>query len=203
MSYFFLLLFVFSAIFPPAVSFGGALRTRAKSDLINLVTSGAPEDRVLSAVRSVERLSFGGATLASPLLPGNWLMVWTTSGSIAGRNRIPILQTRTPPEQLIDVENGRVVNAETVLGVRNAVEASIMPASKNKVNVQFERFRIGPLAFAAPESLKGTLSVSYLDEDMRVSRGDQGNVFVLLRESNERKAADAAWDGWRTSWPDE
>jgi len=51
--------------------------------------------------------------------------------------------------------------------------------------------------------LKGTLSVSYLDEDMRVSRGDRGNVFVLLRESNERKAADAAWDGWRTSWPDE
>mmetsp|Transcript_27538 Transcript_27538/g.61176 ORF Transcript_27538/g.61176 Transcript_27538/m.61176 type:complete len:204 (-) Transcript_27538:28-639(-) len=183
-----------------ADAFIGALRSRAKDNLINLVTSGAPDNKVLSALEGVERLSLGSATLSNPLLPGNWLMVWTTSESIAGKSRPAYLQTNTPPEQLIDTENGRALNAEKVLGIRNSVEAELTPATRNKVKVQFKKFKVGPAGFAAPEGLKGELSVTYLDDEMRISRGDQGNVFILVRESNKRREADKIWREWRKSW---
>ena len=125
----------------------------------------------------------------------------TTSNSIAGKTRPKVFQTNTPPEQLIDVENGRAVNAENVLGIRNAVRADISPLTKNKVKVQFKEFSVGPISYKPEgDKFKGELSVSYLDEDMRISRGDQGNAFVLLRESTQRKEADRVWKGWKKSW---
>jgi hypothetical protein len=184
----------------PADAFVGALRSRAKAHLIDLVKSGASNDQVTRALEGVERLSLGDAKLSSPLLPGNWLMVWTTSDSIAGKSRAPLFQTPTPPEQLIDIENGRALNAEKVLGIVNSVQADITPVTKNKVNVQFKKFKIGPVGFNAPESFKGELSVTYLDDDMRISRGDKGNAFILLKESSSRKEANDIWKQWRKSW---
>lgn len=184
----------------PADAFVGSLRSRAKASLLDIVKSGASNDDVLAAVQSVERLSLGDAKLSSPLLPGNWLMVWTTSDSIAGKTRAPLFQTPTPPEQLIDIENGRALNAEKVLGIVNSVQADITPSTKNKVNVQFKKFKVGPVGFNAPEGLRGELSVTYLDDDMRISRGDKGNAFILLRESNSRDEANDIWKEWRKSW---
>jgi hypothetical protein len=179
-----------------------SLRSRAKADLLELVRNGAPNEQILRQVANVERLSLGEANLSNPLLPGNWLMVWTTSDSIAGKNRKPaFLQTQTPPEQLIDIENQKAVNAEYVLGIRNSVQAEITPATKNKVNVKFKKFQVGPISFSAPEDrFKGELSVSYLDDDMRISRGDLGNAFILLRESNSRQEANELWKAWQKSW---
>ena len=48
--------------------------------------------------------------------------------------------------------------------------------------------------------LLATQTTTYLDEELRISRGDKDNLFVLLRESNMREKADAVWDGWRQSW---
>merc|ERR1711908_195042 len=96
---------------------------------------------------------------------------------------------------------GRALNLERVLGVANAVEISLAPVSRSKASVEFERFRLGPLlSFPAPAGLTSSLDTTYLDETMRISRGDQGNVFVLLRESSERQMADAVWSDWRRSW---
>mmetsp|Transcript_10240 Transcript_10240/g.16943 ORF Transcript_10240/g.16943 Transcript_10240/m.16943 type:complete len:201 (-) Transcript_10240:37-639(-) len=184
----------------PVDAFVGALRQPAKANLLDLVKSGASEDKIITALKGVERLSLGDAKLSSPLLPGNWLMVWTTSDSIAGKSRAPLFQTPTPPEQLIDIENGRALNVEKVLGIVNSVQADITPATKNKVSVQFKKFKVGPVGFNAPESFKGELSVTYLDDDMRISRGDKGNAFILLRESNSRDEANEIWKEWRKSW---
>lgn len=53
--------------------------------------------------------------------------------------------------------------------------------SQNKVAVQFKVFKIfGLLPINAPPSARGELAVTYLDEEMRISRGDKGNLFVLL-----------------------
>lgn len=194
-----------TTLLPAAQGFTGALRSRAKQALLEKVVAGAPESEVLGALQNVERLSLlqpGSARLDNPKLGGNWLMVWTTSASIAGKSRPKFLQTPTPPEQFLDVTNGKAVNAERVLfGIRNAVEAEITPATANKVRVQFKKFKIGPLlAFDAPEKFKGELSVTYLDDDMRISRGDLGNAFILLRESNSREEANRIWQEWRKSW---
>ena len=110
-----------------ASGFTASLRQRAKTNLIQTISRGGSENDVLAAVRQTELLNptrWPGA-LASPLLSDNWLMVWTTSESIAGKRRPAFLQTRTPPEQLLDVRNGRALNAETVLGFTNAVEIAL------------------------------------------------------------------------------
>ena len=95
---------------------------------------------------------------------------------------------------------GRACNSETVFGVRNAVDIALKPATRNRVDVTFETFRLGPVAFPAPASLTGSLETTYLDDDMRISRGDKDNLFILLRESSMRETADAVWAGWRASW---
>ena len=127
-------------------------------------------------------------------------MVYTTSITIAGKNRPKLLQVRTPPEQSIDVVNGRARNSETIFGITNAVDIALQPATRSRVDVVFERFRLGPITFPAPRELTGSLTTTYLDEELRISRGDKDNLFVLLRESNSRASADAVWDGWRQSW---
>ena len=75
-----------------------------------------------------------------------------------------------------------------------------MPATRSRVDVRFEQFRLGPIVFPAPKELTGSLTTTYLDEEMRISRGDKDNLFALLREANMRETADEVWDGWRQSW---
>jgi len=185
-----------------AFTFADNLKTRSKTNLIKTIQSGASNEQILKAVKEVEKFSIlGGANLQNPLLPGNWLMVWTTSSGIAGKSRPKVFQTATPPEQLIDVDNGRVVNAEKLFGIINSVRADISPMTKNKVRVIFKEFSVGPISFKPDDGkFKGELSVSYLDEDMRISRGDKGNAFVLLRESTSRNEADRIWKDWKKSW---
>ena len=61
------------------------------------------------------------------------------------------------------------------------VRAALSPTSASAVNVQFLEFRVGPLKIKAPESAKGALDTTYLDQEVRVSRGDKGNLFVLTK----------------------
>ena len=171
-----LVLLLSLALARPCRGFVAPLCAPAKSALLRRIQAGAPEDDILAAARRLEWLNpsvFTGA-VASDQLPGNWLMVYTTSDSIAGKTRPKLFQALTPPEQLIDVANGRACNSERVLGVRNAVDIALQPATRNRVDVRFETFRLGPLAFPAPD-LTGSLETTYLDADMR--RGS----FVRMR----------------------
>ena len=54
------------------------------------------------------------------------------------------------------------------------------------MDVQFKRFGIGWLRIPAPASARGVLETTYLDDDLRVGRGDKGNTFVLVRAGPPR-----------------
>jgi PAP_fibrillin len=85
----------------------------------------------------------------------------------------------------IDNKNLKAENAEVVsyfgINVKRKVTADLTQSSPSKVNVQFKRFTIGPVSFNAPASFGGFIDVTYLDEDMRLTRGDKGNIFVLTK----------------------
>ena len=54
--------------------------------------------------------------------------------------------------------------------------------------VQFKEFKIlGLIPVKAPASAAGALEVTYLDEQLRVSRGDKGNLFILSMQDRRVK----------------
>ncbi len=56
------------------------------------------------------------------------------------------------------------------------------------LQVQFREFKIlGLIPVKAPANAAGALEVTYLDEDLRVSRGDKGNLFVLRMQNRRVK----------------
>jgi PAP_fibrillin len=62
----------------------------------------------------------------------------------------------------------------------NAVTASLTRESQSRVAVKFEQFRIfNTVPVTAPDSARGWLDTTFVDEELRVSRGDKGNLFVL------------------------
>lgn len=58
------------------------------------------------------------------------------------------------------------------------VDADLTPVSDSQVEVQFKKFKIlGLLPVTAPESAKGSLDTTFLDDEMRISRGDRGELY--------------------------
>ena len=54
--------------------------------------------------------------------------------------------------------------------------------------MQFKEFKLlGLIPIKAPASFTGKLEVTYLDEELRVSRGSRGNLFVLRMDNRAVK----------------
>ncbi|RYQ82817.1 hypothetical protein Ahy_B10g101384 isoform B [Arachis hypogaea] len=64
--------------------------------------------------------------------------------------------------------------------LQTKVTANLTPLNARKVAVQFDTFKIlGLIPVKAPGRARGELEITYLDEELRVSRGDKGNLFIL------------------------
>ena len=112
---------------------------------------------------------------------GKWELMYTTSASILGLTKPKIFQPSGPIYQTIDAKNLRAFNSESA-PFFNQVSAELTPTTKSSVDVQFKKFGLfgGLIKINAPESAKGKLDTTFVDEDLRISRGDKGNLFVLL-----------------------
>lgn len=205
--------------------------TSVKAQLLSLVaasnraTDKSKDEAIVAAFEALEKLNPCTAPLESPLLKGEWELIWTTSDSILGLSRPWLFRPRArkPILQYLDPANGFARNLEyTPLG-KNRVEATIVPLSedqletfanrsprkglkfktdnspggtylpkgvdvkKNTVGVKFNKFIIlGLIHVKAPEKARGILQVTYLDDTLRLSRGDRGNLFVLRKVGDEQ-----------------
>ncbi|MGF1480799.1 MAG: PAP/fibrillin family protein [Cyanophyceae cyanobacterium] len=168
--------------------------------------------RVLSIVEQLEDENPTPNPLeAKELLEGDWRLLYTTSRSLLGLDRVPLLQLGQI-YQCIRTASTKVYNVAEIVGVPLlegivGVAARFEPVSERRVNVRFERSIIGLQSlikyrspgdfvgqieagkkFAALDfgienrDQQGWLEVTYLDEDLRLGRGNEGNVFVLAKE---------------------
>eukprot|EP00188_Purpureofilum_apyrenoidigerum_P003943 Plantae.Rhodophyta-Purpureofilum_apyrenoidigerum.ctg4277.p1 GENE.Plantae.Rhodophyta-Purpureofilum_apyrenoidigerum.ctg4277~~Plantae.Rhodophyta-Purpureofilum_apyrenoidigerum.ctg4277.p1 ORF type:complete len:207 (+),score=31.93 Plantae.Rhodophyta-Purpureofilum_apyrenoidigerum.ctg4277:995-1615(+) len=140
-------------------------------------------------IRNVEKQNQVVDTVSSPMLNGKWKLLYTTSANVLGKN-LPAFLSNVPGTnmQYIDVDNGKGLNIVdvSVAGIFNGsygAELELTAAPPKKVRVQIVKFQLGPLRVNPPKTLRASLEITYLDEDMRIGRGSRNNVFVLTKES--------------------
>jgi hypothetical protein len=169
--------------------------------------------RVLSAIQQLEDTNPTKKPLeAKDLLNGDWRLLYTTSKGILGLDRFPLFKLGQI-YQCIRVSEAKIYNIAEIIGLPMleglvSVAASFDPVSERRVNVIFERSIIGLqrfLSYTTPAKLiqqiesgkkflpidfkidrgeqQGWLETTYLDQDMRIGRGNEGNVFVLTKET--------------------
>uniref|UniRef100_A0A7S3K0C3 Plastid lipid-associated protein/fibrillin conserved domain-containing protein n=1 Tax=Aureoumbra lagunensis TaxID=44058 RepID=A0A7S3K0C3_9STRA len=127
---------------------------------------------------------------APDLLTACWVLKYTTADSILGTSRLRPFRPRPRILQSIDAKNLRAKNEEWLLlgALRNSVVADLEPRDDGQtIDVQFRRFGIGWLRIRAPKSARGFLNTTFLDHDLRISRGDRGNIFILQRDGPPRR----------------
>ncbi|CAL5329714.1 unnamed protein product [Camellia sinensis] len=128
--------------------------------------------------RKLEAVNPTKEPLKSDLLNGKWELIYTTSKSILQTQRPKLLRSRTN-YQAINVDTLRAQNMES-WPFFNQVTADLTPLNARKVAVKFDFFKIGGvIPIKAPGRARGELEITYLDEELRVSRGDKGNLFIL------------------------
>ena len=166
-------------------------RPKLKKELLDLavqtkrglVATPQQTKRIQELFVALEKLNPTRQPLKSPLINADWSLEYTTSDSIVGKGDLfpkigPIVQT-------IDTTSLSARNSEVVsyfgIPVPRQITAELIPQDSKLTNVQFKRFQIGPIGFNAPASFKGQLDITYLDNDLRLTRGDKGNLFVLTR----------------------
>uniref|UniRef100_A0A0D6R4L2 Plastid lipid-associated protein/fibrillin conserved domain-containing protein n=1 Tax=Araucaria cunninghamii TaxID=56994 RepID=A0A0D6R4L2_ARACU len=103
----------------------------------------------------------------------------SSEDQIRVNERPKILRPSGPIYQAINTDSLRAQNMET-WPFFNQVTANLTPLSGRKVAVKFDKFKIaGLISITAPPQARGELDITYLDDELRVSRGDKGNLFIL------------------------
>jgi hypothetical protein len=148
-------------------------------------------------------------TTVPAVLGGNWEMLFTTSKSILGFENLPFT-TLGGIYQYIDPDCSKVYNIAELqslpwLSSVVSVVADITIVSEQRIGVKFTRSVIGfqtLLQYENPLQMIEKLSkgdkltaldtsiqsrrdawvdITYLDENLRITRGNEGNIFILRK----------------------
>jgi PAP_fibrillin len=187
------------------------LLTRLADQNCGLKIGRAEQPAILMAIAAVERSNPTPRPLESAALDGDWRLLFTTSASLLNLGRLPLSQLHQI-YQCIRVETSSVYNIAEIqslpyLNSLVSVVAKFQPVSECRVQVNFVRSIAGLqnlLGYQSPatfiEKISSThrlmainfpinsnnpnswLDVTYLDDNLRISRGNQGSVFVLTKD---------------------
>jgi hypothetical protein len=177
-----------------------------------LLSSEADKVRVLTAVEQLEDQNpTPNPVSAKELLEGDWRLLYTTSRGILGLDRFPLFQLGQI-YQCIRMSEAKLYNIAEIVGIPFlegivSVAAKFEPVSDRRVNVRFDRSIIGLqrlIGYRSPAQLiqdiesgkkflpldisienreqQGWLEITYLDRDLRIGRGNEGNIFILAKE---------------------
>ncbi len=167
---------------------------------------------ILAAVAQLEDRNPNPRPLErSHLLDGNWRLLYTTSKGLLNLGRVPVWQLGQI-YQCVRTSTSTIYNIAEVSGLPYleglvSVCARFEGVSERRVNVRFDRSIVGLqrlIGYQSPSDFirqiemgkkfaafdvpienreqKGWLDITYLDEDLRIGRGNEGSVFVLTKE---------------------
>ncbi|MCU0544935.1 MAG: PAP/fibrillin family protein [Oscillatoriaceae cyanobacterium Prado104] len=177
-----------------------------------LLATATDKQAILSAIAQLEDYNPTPRPVeAAELLNGDWRLLYTSSRALLGLDNFPLLKLGQI-YQCIRVAQSKIYNIAELYGLPYlegivSVAARFEATSERRVQVKFERSIVGlsrligyesPVKFIdAIESGKkftavdfgldtreqqGWLDVTYLDNDLRIGRGNEGSVFVLTKE---------------------
>ncbi|BAU05063.1 PAP/fibrillin family protein [Fischerella sp. NIES-3754] len=176
-----------------------------------LLASEQDKQAILVAIANLEDLNPTPRPLeAGDLLDGNWRLLYTTSKALLNLNRFPLYKLGEI-YQCIRVNTNSVYNIAEIYGLPLlegliSVAAKFEPVSGRRVQVKFERSIVGfqrLINYKSPDKYiqqieaghkltaidfslnsneqQGWLDITYLDNDLRIGRGNEGSVFVLTK----------------------
>jgi hypothetical protein len=176
-----------------------------------LLTTDTERIAILAAIAQLEdRNPTPRPVEASDLLNGDWRLIYTTSRGILGIDQFPLLKLGQV-YQCIRTAELKVYNIAEVYGLPLlegiiSVAARFQPITERRVEVRFERSIVGLkrlMGYQSPSAYiqqiestsklpaidftintrnqQGWLDITYLDEDLRIGRGNEGSVFVLTK----------------------
>jgi len=176
-----------------------------------LLATELQKQSILAAIANLEDLNPTPRPVeASNLLNGNWRLLYTTSKALLNLDRIPFYKLGQI-YQCIRVETKSVYNIAEIYGLPYleglvSVAAKFEPVSGRRVQVKFERSIIGlqrltgynsPATFIQQieagekfpaidfvinsDTQQGWLDITYIDNNLRIGRGNEGSVFVLSK----------------------
>jgi hypothetical protein len=149
-------------------------------------------------------------TTAAELLTGDWQLLFTTSKDLLGFDRLPLVNLGQI-YQCIRAAEGKIYNVAELTSLPLleglvSVCASFTAVSDIRVKVNFERFVIGSQRLVGYQNVddfikilesgkklraidspiknreqQGWLETTYLDDELRIGRGNEGSLFVLRK----------------------
>jgi hypothetical protein len=176
-----------------------------------ILTDASQRQAIAAAIAQLEDRNPTPRPLEAPeKLSGNWRLLYTTSQELLQIDRFPFLKLGQI-YQYVQAENRKIYNVAEVSGIPYlegivSVAAQFEPVSDRRVKVIFQRGIIGLQRLIDYRSVhhfiqeieagqkfraidfnitnreqKGWLDVTYLDDDLRIGRGNEGNIFVLTK----------------------
>lgn len=176
-----------------------------------LLATEAQKQAILAAIANLEDFNPTPRPVeASNLLDGNWRLLYTNSKALLNLDRLPFCKLGQI-YQCIRVETTSVYNIAEIYGLPYfeglvSVAAKFEPVSDRRVQVKFERSIIGlqrlieynsPVTFIQQieegrkfpaidfpiksDKQQGWLDITYIDNDLRIGRGNEGSVFILSK----------------------
>ncbi|NJL11129.1 MAG: fibrillin [Calothrix sp. SM1_7_51] len=176
-----------------------------------LLASEVDKQAILALVATLEDSNPTPRPLESTnLLDGDWRLLYTTSRALLNIDKIPFYKLGSI-YQCIRVNSKTVYNIAEITGIPYSegivsVCAKFEPVSTRRVQVQFERSIIGlqrivnykspgkfieqiesgkkftAIDFAIKSGeQQGWIDITYIDNDLRIGRGNEGSVFVLTK----------------------
>jgi PAP_fibrillin len=176
-----------------------------------MLATPSEQQSILAAVAQLEdRNPTPQPLAATELLDGNWRLLYTSSQGLLRLDQFPLLKLGQI-YQYIRARTATLYNIAEVYGLPYleglvSVAAQFEAVSDRRVNVRFDRSIIGLQRFIDYQSpdhfvqqietgkkftafdfgitareQRGWLEITYLDQDLRIGRGNEGSIFVLTK----------------------